>query len=199
MSERGAHDSTPPRYQAHPTALVESADVGEGTRIWAFCHVLPGARIGAHCNLGDHCYVEGGVWIGDHAVIKNGVSLWEGVTLESHVFVGPNAAFTNDRIPRVRALRADWERSITLVREGASVGANATVVAGVTIGRYALVGAGAVVTRDIPDFCLALGNPARPRGFVCRCGLRLTFIADQAACRCGRGYRREGDRVEEEP
>ena len=143
----------------HPQALVESDAIGEGTRIWAFCHVLAGATVGRDCNLGDHAFVESGVTIGDECVIKNGVSIWDGVTLEDRVFVGPNAAFTNDLVPRARVRRGAWDR--TLVKEGASIGANATLVCPLVVGRYALIGAGAVVTRDVPSGCQVVGNPAR--------------------------------------
>jgi acetyltransferase-like isoleucine patch superfamily enzyme len=180
----------------HPAALVESDQIGSGTRIWAFAHVMPGVTIGRGCNVGDHSFVESGVTIGDDAVIKNGVSIWDGVTIEDRVFVGPNAAFTNDLVPRAKAHRDAWDP--TLVREGASIGANATIVCGHTIGRYALVGAGTVVTRDVPDFGLVVGNPGRLIGFVCRCGQRLTFTADRAVCTCGRRFRRADQRVEEE-
>jgi acetyltransferase-like isoleucine patch superfamily enzyme len=169
--------------------------VGPGTRIWAFAHVLPGAVIGSNCNVGDHCFIEGGVRIGDDVVVKNGVSLWDGVTIENRVFIGPNAAFTNDLFPRARNPRSAWEP--TLVREGASIGANATLLCGITVGRYALIGAGAVVTRDVPDFGLVIGNPARQRGFVCRCGQRLTFADAVATCPCGRGFRTANQRVVE--
>lgn len=179
----------------HPQALVETDRIGAGTRVWAFAHILPGARIGQDCNIGDHSYVEGGVAIGDEVVIKNGVSIWDGVTIEDRVFVGPNAAFTNDLMPRAKVVRAEYQR--TLVREGASLGANATLVCGITVGRYALIGAGAVVTRDVPDFGLVVGNPARLAGFVCRCGDRLVFREAEADCACGRRYRRTADRVEE--
>lgn len=182
-------------YYAHPTALVESSTVGAGTRVWAFCHVLAGAVVGRDCNLGDHCYVEGGATLGDEVVVKNGVALWQGLTLEDRVFVGPNVAFTNDRVPRAKVFRPEYDRS--LVCEGASLGANATLLCPITIGRYALVGAGAVVTGDVPDFGLVVGNPARLIGFVCRCGQRLGFAAGQATCACGRRYRGDGQRVEE--
>ena len=187
---------SPISYHAHPTALVESDRIGEGTRIWAFCHVMAGAVIGRDCNVGDHAYIEGGVVIGDDVVIKNGVSVWDGVTLEDRVFVGPNAAFTNDLLPRAKVRRAAWDR--TLVREGASIGANATLVCGTTIGRFALIGAGAVVTRDVPDFALVMGNPGRVAGYVCRCGQRLRFSDGQAACACGLRYRQDNGRVVEE-
>ena len=180
----------------HPQALIETDDIGEGTRIWAFCHVLAGASVGRNCNLGDHAFVENGVTIGDECVIKNGVSIWTGVTLEDRVFVGPNAAFTNDLVPRARIRREAFDQ--TLVKEGASIGANATLVCPLVVGRYALVGAGAVVTRDVPDFGLVVGNPARLVGYVCRCGERLVFTEGQAGCSCGRTYAQSNpDQIEE--
>ena len=124
--------------------------------------------------------------IGDNVVIKNGVSVWAGVTLEDQVFAGPNVVFTNDRYPRAKSPPPQWW--LTLVREGASLGANATICPGVTIGRYALIGAGAVITADVPDFALMLGNPARLAGHVCRCAHRLRFVNDRARCDCGRTY-----------
>jgi acetyltransferase-like isoleucine patch superfamily enzyme len=179
----------------HPAALVESDQIGAGTRVWAFAHVLQGARIGRGCNVGDHCFVENGVTIGDDAVIKNGVSIWDGVTIEDRVFVGPNVAFTNDLVPRAKTPRDVWDP--TLIREGASLGANATIVCGTTIGRYALIGAGTVVTKDVPDFGLVVGNPGRLIGSVCRCGQRLAFDDDRAVCACGCRFRRIDQRVEE--
>ncbi len=183
----------------HPTALVESSTIGNGTRIWAFVHVLQGAQIGEDCNIGDHCYIEDGVRIGDEVVIKNGVSLWTGVTIEDRVFIGPNVTFTNDLVPRAKVYREEYDR--TLVKEGSSIGANATLLCPITIGRHALVGAGAVVTRDVPDFALVYGNPARLHGFVCKCGQRLPFEPDEkneatATCQCGLRYRKTGLRVE---
>ena len=158
-------------YYIHPKALVESEEIGKGTRIWAFVHVLKGAVIGKDCNIGDHCFVEGGVTIGDEVVIKNGVSIWEGVTIEDRVFVGPNVSFTNDRVPRAKVFRDEYDK--LLVKEGTSIGANATIVGPRVIGRCAVVGAGAVVTKDVPDFGLVYGNPARLKGWVCECGERL--------------------------
>ncbi|HLZ09090.1 MAG TPA: acyltransferase [Chloroflexota bacterium] len=178
----------------HPTALVESAMIGDGTTIWAYCHVLAGAVIGRNCNLGDHCYVEAQATIGDDVVLKNGVSVWSGVAIENRVFVGPNVAFTNDRAPRAKVFNSTVVP--TLIREGASLGANATILCGIIVGRYAMVGAGAVVTRDVPDFGLALGNPARVVGHVCQCARRLTFLAGVASCDCGRSYRQDQSRVE---
>jgi UDP-2-acetamido-3-amino-2,3-dideoxy-glucuronate N-acetyltransferase len=166
----------------HPHALVETNDIGEGTRIWAFAHVMNGARIGARCNICDHSFIETNVSVADGVTIKNGVAVWDGVTLERNVFVGPNAVFTNDRNPRAEVKKGHDEFVRTLVREGASIGANVTVVCGVTIGRYAFIGAGAVVTRDVPDYAIVMGNPARPAGFMCECGERLPSSLE---CRCG--------------
>ena len=185
-------------WESHPTSLVESSHVGPGTRLWAFVHVSKGAEIGRDCNIGDHCYVEGGVKIGDEVVIKNGVSLWNGVTLENRVFVGPNVVFTNDPVPRSKVFHEAYQR--TLVREGASLGANATLLCGITVGRYAVIGAGSVVTRSVPDFALAYGNPVRQHGWVCRCGSRLKPEAgseDVARCGCGRSYRVSDGKVRE--
>jgi acetyltransferase-like isoleucine patch superfamily enzyme len=186
---------SPRGFSAHPTALVESDCIGPGTRIWALAHVLKGAVIGRDCNVGDHCYIENGVTIGDEVVLKNGVSLWAGVTIENRVFVGPNVVFSNDLIPRARVYREEYGR--TLIREGASLCANATLLCNITVGRFALVGAGAVVTRDVPDFGLVVGNPARLRGSVCRCGQQLNFASERARCGCGCRYRRAGRQVEE--
>ncbi|HLY05901.1 MAG TPA: WxcM-like domain-containing protein [Rhizomicrobium sp.] len=161
MSTAAAAVST---YYKHPEALVESAEIGPRTRIWAFAHILAGARIGADCNICDHTLVEGGVRIGDRVTVKPGVQLWEGVTLEDDVFIGPNATFTNDRFPRSRQRPAKFAR--TRVERGASIGANATVLPGLVIGERAMIGAGAVVTRDIPGCAIVAGNPARVRGFV---------------------------------
>jgi acetyltransferase-like isoleucine patch superfamily enzyme len=142
----------------HERALVESDEIGDGTRIWAFAHVMPGARIGSDCNVCDHTYVEGDVVIGDRVTIKSGVYLWDGMRVEDDVFIGPQATFTNDRFPRSRQpFRCE---TITLGR-GASIGAGAVVLPGVAIGEGAMVGAGAVVTKDVPSFAVVVGNPAR--------------------------------------
>ena len=150
--------------QVHPNALCESTDVGDGTRIWAFAHVLPGARIGRDCNVCDGVFVEGVVVVGDRTTIKCGVQLWDGVRLGDDVFVGPNATFTNDPFPRSRQRPAAYLQ--TVVENGASIGANATVLPGVRIGAGAKVGAGAVVTRSVPANAIAVGNPARIVGYV---------------------------------
>lgn len=148
----------------HPMAICESTRVGEGTRVWAFAHVLPGATIGADCNICDGVFVENDVVVGDRVTVKCGVQLWDGVTLEDDVFVGPNATFTNDPFPRSKRPPAEFAR--TLVRAGASIGANATILPGVTIGHGAMVGAGAVVTSDVPANAIVVGNPARITGYT---------------------------------
>jgi acetyltransferase-like isoleucine patch superfamily enzyme/dTDP-4-dehydrorhamnose 3,5-epimerase-like enzyme len=151
-------------FFVHPQGICESDSVGAGTRIWAFAHVLPGARIGAECNLCDGVFVEDDVVVGDRVTVKSGVQLWDGVELEDDVFVGPNATFTNDRFPRSRHYLDEYPR--TIVREGASIGANATLLPGVEIGPGAMVGAGAVVTRSVPAHAVVVGNPARITGYA---------------------------------
>ena len=148
----------------HPQALCESPHLGAGTRIWAFAHVLPGARIGADCNVCDHVFIENDVLVGDRVTIKCGVQLWDGVRLEDDVFVGPNATFTNDIFPRSKQYPQAF--APTEVRRGASIGANATILPGVTIGSRAMVGAGAVVTRNVPPNAVVVGNPAKIVGYV---------------------------------
>jgi UDP-2-acetamido-3-amino-2,3-dideoxy-glucuronate N-acetyltransferase len=146
-------------FFAHPQALVEGDAIGAGTQVWAFAHVLPGARIGADCNICDHTLIENDVIVGDRVTVKSGVQLWDGTRLEDDVFVGPNVAFTNDPAPRSQ--RTHDRPTRTVVRRGASIGANATLLPGVTIGQFAMVGAGAVVTRDVPAYAVVIGNPAR--------------------------------------
>ncbi|HUQ84651.1 MAG TPA: WxcM-like domain-containing protein [Gemmatimonadaceae bacterium] len=148
-------------YFAHPQSLVESPNIGEGTRVWAFAHILPGAKVGRDCNICDHVFIENDVVVGDRVTVKCGVQLWDGVALEDDVFVGPNATFTNDLFPRSRQRPEQFAR--TTVRAGASIGANATLLPGIEIGRGAMVGAGAVVTRDVPPGVVVTGNPARIR------------------------------------
>jgi UDP-2-acetamido-3-amino-2,3-dideoxy-glucuronate N-acetyltransferase len=161
------------RYFAHPQALVETEEIGPGTRIWAFAHVLPGARIGAECNICDHAFIETGVVLGNNVTVKNGVAIWQGVTVEDNVFLGPNCVLTNDPNPRAFIKKSSAALQTTLIRANATVGANATILCGVTIGQYAFIGAGAVVLRAVPDFALMVGNPARQAGWMCRCASRL--------------------------
>lgn len=179
----------------HPTAVVEDgAEIGEGTRIWHFAHVRSGAKIGRNCNIGKDVYIDVGVKIGDRVKIQNGVSVYRGVTLEDEVFVGPYAVFTNDKYPR--AFSQSWEIVPTMVKRGASIGANATIVCGITIGEYSMVAAGSVVTKDVPPHGLVMGNPARLVGFVCYCGRPLKEVKsiDEKAVKfvcshCGREVR----------
>lgn len=151
----------PPTF--HPQSLCESTQVGPGTRIWAFAHILPNASIGSDCNICDHVFIENDVVIGSRVTIKCGVQLWDGLRVEDDVFIGPNATFTNDHFPRSR--HRPLEFAITRLLRGCSIGANATICAGITIGENAMVGAGAVVTKDVPPWAIVVGNPARVTGF----------------------------------
>jgi UDP-2-acetamido-3-amino-2,3-dideoxy-glucuronate N-acetyltransferase len=161
-----------PNYFKHPQALVESDQIGEGTRIWAFAHILPGAKIGADCNICDNIFIENDVLIGDRVTIKCGVQLWDGLRIEDDVFVGPNATFSNDPAPRSNQQPAEFSK--TVLRRGASIGANATVLPGIIIGQHAMVGAGAVVTRSVPPFAVVVGNPARIVRYTDEFGSRVT-------------------------
>lgn len=182
-------DSEPSSANVHPSATVDpGAVVGESTQIWHHAHVMTGARIGERCVLGQNVFVAGTVQVGNGARIQNNVSLYDGVTLEDDVFVGPSAVFTNVRTPRAFVSRKHAYEP-TLVRRGATIGANATVVCGVTLGEHCFVAAGAVVTRDVPPFALVVGAPARHVGWVCRCGERLP-LGELVACgSCGERYR----------
>jgi len=177
----------------HSTALVESDQIGEGTNVWAYAHVMKGAVVGGHCNIGDHAFVESGAVVGDEVTIKNGVAVWQYVTIENRVFLGPNCSLTNDNRPRSKR---DWTPVATTIREGATIGANATIVCGCHVGRYAFVGAGAVVTRPVPDYAVVHGNPARVRGYVCECCQPLTGRGAALACqKCGLTYVKTRDGV----
>lgn len=180
-------------YFVHESSYVdEPSQIGEGTKIWHFSHVMKDSVIGRGCNLGQNVLVSSGVRLGDHCKIQNNVSLYTGVVLEDHVFCGPSMVFTNVFNPRSEVVRKDEYRA-TLVRRGASIGANATVICGTTIGSYAFVGAGAVVTRDVPDFALVIGNPARRTGWICRCGIKLQVQGAAAECgACGTAYAHHG-------
>jgi len=148
----------------HPSAIVDTKDIGDESRIWAFVHILKGAKIGKNANICDNCFIENEVLIGDDVTVKCGVYIWDGVTIEDKVFVGPGVTFTNDLFPRSKNKKYKQEK--TLLREGCSIGANATILAGVTIGKYAMVGAGSVVTKDVADYELVYGNPAEHKGSV---------------------------------
>src|SRR5215469_924613 len=179
----------------HPSAAVdEPSSIGAGTKIWHFSHVMAGAVIGEDCSLGQNVFVAANVRIGDGCKIQNNVSVYEGVTLEDEVFCGPSMVFTNVRIPRSHVPRnTSDDYAATLVRRGATIGANATIICGVTIGEFAFVGAGAVVTKDVPPHALVYGNPATVHGYACLCGERLEFRGDDASCASCMGvYRRTG-------
>jgi UDP-2-acetamido-3-amino-2,3-dideoxy-glucuronate N-acetyltransferase len=181
-------------YFVHASSFIdEGCEIGEGTRIWHFCHVMSGARIGERCSLGQNVVVSPGVVIGRNVKIQNNVSVYTGVTLEDDVFCGPSMVFTNVVNPRSQISRKDEYRP-TLVRRGATLGANSTVVCGNTIGQYAFISAGAVVIRDVPDYALVVGNPGRISGWMCRCGVKLAagaMFPERAVCStCGAAYRR---------
>lgn len=188
----------------HPMALVESDNIGELTRIWAFTHICKGVAVGARCNIGEHCFLETGCEMGNDVTVKNGNHVWAGVALDDGVFVGPGVCFTNDLRPRSPRLREaahryrsqDW-LAPTLVRKGSALGAGAVIIAGVVIGEFSMIAAGAIVSRDVPAHALMIGGPARVAGWVCRCGYRLRFGNDEAVCDdCGLAYRKTGESVQ---
>jgi UDP-2-acetamido-3-amino-2,3-dideoxy-glucuronate N-acetyltransferase len=185
-------------YFVHESSYVDDpCSIGQGTKIWHFSHVMKNCRIGADCNIGQNVVVSPDVVIGNNVKIQNNVSVYTGCILEDDVFCGPSMVFTNVINPRSHIARKN-EYKTTLVRRGASIGANSTVVCGITIGRYAFIGAGSVVTKDVPDFALIYGNPAALRGWVCNCGIKLVFDKDSAVCAaCGAHYKKHGNLVSE--
>lgn len=170
----------------HKTALVESTSIGKNSRIWAYTHILPGATIGENANICDFCFIENDVVIGNNVTLKCGVFVWDGVRIEDNVMVGPAAVFINDRYHRSK--NTEYRAEKVVLKEGCSIGANATIIAEVTIGKYALVGAGSVVSRDVPDFGLVYGNPARLHGFICVCTRKMSFHHHRYTCQCGRMF-----------
>jgi len=175
----------------HQTAIVEEgAKIGDKTRIWHFVHVRKGAQIGSGCNIGKGVYVDSNVIIGNNVKIQNFVSLYSGVKIEDDVFIGPSVTFTNDIFPRA-FIWSEEKISKTLVKRGASIGANATIIAGITVGEYAMVGAGSVVTKDVPTHALVYGNPAKLKGYACKCGKKLEKVVSESTdlvcyvCDCG--------------
>ncbi|NLX02300.1 MAG: N-acetyltransferase [Syntrophomonadaceae bacterium] len=169
-------------YYLHESSYIDQpCEIGDGTKIWHFCHIMKDCRIGRKCNIGQNTFIGSGVILGDNVKVQNNVSIYSGVICEDDVFLGPSMVFTNVFNPRSFIERKDEYRT-TLIKRGASIGANATIVCGVTIGSYAFIGAGAVVSRDVPDYALVYGNPARHRGWVCKCGEKLQFAEDRDNC-----------------
>ncbi|MEM7030774.1 MAG: acyltransferase [Chloroflexota bacterium] len=187
----------------HPNALVESEQIGDNTKIWAFAHILKNVQIGENCNIGDHCFAESGAIIGNNVTIKNGNMIWDGVTIEDGVFVGPRVFFTNDlypRSPRMPEAQARYEDERWLVKTrvkyGASLGAAAVILAGTTIGEFAMVAAGSVVSKDVPPYALVVGTPAKVVGWVCQCGERLHLTDNQGQCEtCQKSYVLQGGQL----
>jgi UDP-2-acetamido-3-amino-2,3-dideoxy-glucuronate N-acetyltransferase len=183
-------------FFVHDSSYIDkNVQIGEGTKIWLFCHIQSGAVIGRNCSLGQNVNIGNNVIIGNGVKIQNNVSIYEGVTLEDDVFCGPSCVFTNDLTPRAKYPKGHAAYLKTLVKEGASIGANATIVCGHTIGRWALIGSGAVVTKDVPDHALMVGIPATQKGWVCECG---TVLNNKLHCNyCGRSYRIGGNGLQE--
>ena len=173
------------KYFKHAKALVHSgAQIGEGTRVWAFTNIQPGAVIGKECNICDGCFIENGVLIGDYVTIKNHVSVFSGVHIEDNVFVGANVAFINDRYPRSHR-ENEWVLEKTIIKKGATLGSNSTILCGISIGEYAVIGAGSVITKSVPAHIIMHGNPAKENGYACYCGRRLN---EDLKCACGKKY-----------
>lgn len=174
------------KYFIHENALVDTTNIGDGTKIWAFVHVLSGASIGKNGNICDHCYIENNVKIGDDVTIKCGVWVWDGIEIGNRVFIGPSVVFTNDLFPRSK--NDKYEQKRTILKEGCSIGANATLLAGIDIGKYAMVGAGSVVTKSVPDYELVYGNPAIKHGYICSCSKKMKIDNSYFKCDCGNEY-----------
>ncbi|BBP43097.1 acyltransferase [Thiosulfativibrio zosterae] len=162
------------KYKIHPLADVQTNKIGEGTTIWQFSVVLKQAQIGANCNINALTLIENDVIIGDNVTVKSGVQIWDGLRIENNVFIGPNVTFTNDFTPRSKQRPAEFLK--TIIKHQASIGASATIIGGLTIGAYAMIGAGSVVTKDVPNYALVYGNPAKQHGWVCECGTKLNKL-----------------------
>jgi len=188
-------------YWAHKTAEIQKgAKIGKGTKIWQNSVVLADAQIGENCNIGHNCFLESGTKLGRGVKLKSNIDIWSLITLEDYVFVGPSAVFTNDINPRAKYPKKEFPQYgkwlPTLVKEGTSIGANATILCGITIGRWAMIGAGAVVTKDVPDYVIVAGVPARIIGWICQCGNKLEFKKRLTICsRCKRKYQKERNKI----
>lgn len=188
-------------FWAHKTAEIQKgAKIGEGTKIWQNCQVLKGAQIGENCVIGHNCFISSKAKIGNGVKLESNIDVWDLVTLEDYVFVGPSVVFTNDINPRAKYPKSKFFQYgkwlSTLVREGATIGANATILCGITIGRWAMIGAGAVVIKDVPDYAIAVGDPAKIIGWICECGNKLEFKKDKTTCKiCQRKYQKKKNKV----
>lgn len=184
-------------YWHHKTVEIDKgAEIGEGTKIWQNCQIKKGAKIGKNCVIGHNCFIGENVVIGNGVKIQSNVDVWEKVTLEDYVFIGPSVVFTNDLTPRAKYPKSKNEWLPTLVKEGASVGANATIVCGVEIGKWVFIGAGAVVKENIPDYGLVVGNPGKLIGFICECGAKLNFLRGKTKCNvCKKKYQKKGEKI----
>lgn len=189
------------KFWVHKTAEVQKgASIGEGTKIWQNSQVLKGAKIGNNCTIGHNCFISQKAKIGNYVKLQSNIDVWDLVEIEDYVFVGPSAVFTNDKNPRAKFPKKDFPEYgkwlPTLIKEGATIGANATIICGVTIGKWAMVGAGAVVTKDVPDYAIVCGVPAKISGWVCECGNKLDFKKGKAQCKiCKRKYLKKGNKV----
>lgn len=188
-------------YWAHKTAEIQKgAKIGRGTKIWQNSVVLAGAQIGENCNIGHNCFIESGTKLGREVKLKSNIDIWSLITLEDYVFVGPSAVFTNDINPRAKYPKKEFPQYgkwlPILVKKGASIGANATILCGTTIGKWAMTGAGAVVTENVPDYAIVVGVPAKIIGWICECGQKLKFKDNKAICqKCKRKYKKEKGKV----
>lgn len=171
----------------HENAIVDSKNIGEKTRIWGFSHVLVGAEIGENCNICEHVFIENDVKLGNNVTVKCGVYIWDGIFIEDDVFIGPSVTFINDIHPRSKKYPNKFER--TLIKKGSSLGANSTIMGGIIIGNYSTIGAGSVVLSDVKDYEIVVGNPAKPIGYSCQCGLKLKKEDNIYKCKCGKSYK----------
>jgi acetyltransferase-like isoleucine patch superfamily enzyme len=177
-------------YFIHPQAIVETKNIGKDTKIWAFTHIQENVEIGSNCNIGEGCFIENGVVIGNDVVVKNHISIWDGIVIGDRVFLGPNVVLTNDLYPRSKIFHSESIK--TLIDYGASIGANATIICGVRIGRFSMTGAGSVVTNNVNDFSLIYGNPARFKSWICICTKKFIFKDNNKyTCVCGRQYKQD--------
>lgn len=187
LTSPASTDGNARRFFLHPLGLAESDSIGAGTRVWAFAHVMAGAEVGGECNIGEHCFIESGARIGNRVTVKNGVSVWAGVEVEDDAFLGPHCIFTNDPNPRSYIKKDSQALVATYIRTGATIGAGAVIVCGHEIGSFSFVGAGAVVIRDVPNFAIVVGNPARRIGWMCICAHKLPappIPVNGMQCRC---------------